>query len=105
MTDTARLGITLLEEAQASKEVSINDGFEVIDDRVVDREDVHTVADTGTADTEFTVAHGLGATPTGYIVVSIDKAGIVYKGSTAWDATNMYLKCSAANAALKLIPI
>lgn len=32
MTDTANLGITLLEVAQAEKEVAINEGFQIIDD-------------------------------------------------------------------------
>jgi hypothetical protein len=61
------------------------------------------VADTGTADTEFTVAHGLGRTPVGFIAIRIDRAGIVYDSGTAWDGTNIKLKCSAANAAVTLI--
>lgn len=61
------------------------------------------VADTGSADTEFTVAHGLGRTPVGFIVVRIDRAGIVYDSGSAWDGTNIKLKCSAANAAVTLI--
>jgi len=57
----------------------------------------------GVADTEDTVAHGLGKVPTGYIVASVDKAGIVYKSGTAHTSTNLFLKCSAATTAVKLI--
>lgn len=61
------------------------------------------IADTGTADTEFIVAHGLARAPVGYLVCRIDKAGIVYASGTTWTTTNIYLKCNAANAALTLI--
>jgi len=64
---------------------------------------VHTVTDTGSADTEFNFSHTLKRIPSGYIVVSIDKAGIIYKGSTAWDTTKIYLKCNVANCEVKLI--
>lgn len=62
-----------------------------------------TVADTGTANTEFTIAHGLKRIPIGYLVITIDKAGIVYASGTAWTAVNMYLKCSAANCNITVI--
>lgn len=62
------------------------------------------VADSGTANTEFTVTHNLGRIPTKYIVVRQDKAGSVYDSSTgSWTSTTMKLKCSAANAVLQLI--
>jgi hypothetical protein len=60
------------------------------------------VADTGNADTEFTVAHTLGYVPTCYIVFSNNKAGVVYKSATAWTSTNTYFKCSVANCAITL---
>lgn len=52
------------------------------------------------ANTEDTVAHSLKMIPVGYLVFSIDKAGVLYKGATAWDTTNIYLKCSVASAAV-----
>jgi hypothetical protein len=61
-----------------------------------------TVSDTGSADTEFTVSHTLGATPIGFLVVNIDKGGVVYDSGTSWTSSNIYLKCSAANAAVTL---
>ena len=57
------------------------------------------VSDTGAADTEFTVAHSLGAAPVGFLVTNIDAGGVVYDSGTAWTSSNIYLKCSAANAA------
>lgn len=56
------------------------------------------VSDTGTADTEFSVSHSLGVVPFGYIVVNINKGGVVYKSTTSWTSTTVYFKCSAANA-------
>ncbi|MCE5199812.1 MAG: hypothetical protein ABFD54_08895 [Armatimonadota bacterium] len=56
-----------------------------------------------TPDTEDTIAHGLGRTPVGFVVVSIDKAGMVYKGVTAWDGTNLYLKCSITSASVTIL--
>ena len=62
-----------------------------------------TVADSGPAATEFTVTHNLGKTPTGYIVTS-DVSVIVIDSSVAsWDESVMYLKCTTANAALRLV--
>lgn len=55
------------------------------------------------ADTEDTVAHTLGKAPIGFVVIDIDKAGVVYRGSTSFSTTNVYLKCSAGSAALKIL--
>lgn len=57
----------------------------------------------GVADVENTVAHGLGKVPTGFIVYSVDKAGVVYKGATAWTTTNIYLKVNVATVAVKVL--
>lgn len=64
--------------------------------------DTVTVADTGSANTEFIVPHRLGVVPTGWSVVSQDKATSVYLSGTAPTATNLYLKASTANVALIL---
>ena len=61
------------------------------------------VADTGTANVTFTVNHRLGYIPTTYIW-NIDRAGTVYDFSRAtWTSTQMTLRCSVANAVLKLV--
>lgn len=56
-----------------------------------------TISDTGAADSENTLAHGLGRVPSGYIVTKINKASVAYLGSTSWTATNIYLKFNVAN--------
>ena len=61
-----------------------------------------TVADSGNADTEFEVSHTLKRVPIGYLLINIDKAGIVYDSGTTWTTTKIYLKCNVANCALKL---
>jgi hypothetical protein len=64
---------------------------------------IKSVTDTGNADTEFAVAHTLKRVPTGFILINSDKACAVYDSGTSWTTTNIYLKCDAANAAIKLI--
>lgn len=66
-----------------------------------------TVADTGTANTEFAVPHTLNfqtraIVPANYLVTYINKGGVVYDSGTTWTSSNIYLKCSAANAKLNL---
>jgi hypothetical protein len=63
------------------------------------------VNDTGAADTEFKVAHTLKRTPDGFIEILNSKAGITYKGPTAWDENFIYLKCSQANSDITIIII
>lgn len=60
------------------------------------------VTTDGSANTESSHAHGLGRTPTGYIVVGKDKAGVIYDGSSAWDATDIYIRSDTATVAAKL---
>jgi hypothetical protein len=52
--------------------------------------------------TQDSVAHTLGKIPIGFIVISLDKAGIIYK-SAAYTATNLLLKCNVASVAATLI--
>ena len=66
-----------------------------------------TVANTGTANTEFTVPHtmksdAIAIIPGNYFVTRINKGGVVYDSGTTWTTSNIYLKCSAANATLTL---
>ena len=62
-----------------------------------------TVADTGTANAENTIAHTLKRVPTGFLVLNINKAGVMYDSGTAWTASAIYLKCSVANATVKIL--
>jgi len=61
-----------------------------------------SVADTGAANVEFSITHHLGRVPNGYILTKTNKAASLYDGSSAWTTSTIYLKCSAANAAIEL---
>lgn len=54
------------------------------------------------ADVEFTVDHNLGYIPIGIIVVSVDKAAIVYASrKNQWTETQLFLKCNVATVSLQ----
>jgi hypothetical protein len=61
-----------------------------------------SVADTGNANTDFTVVHNLQRVPVGYLVMTASIATDVYTGSVAATKTNLTLRSSAAHAALSL---
>ena len=57
------------------------------------------------ANTEFTVAHTLGAIPVGFIVLYQDKAGSLYQApatGTAWSKTAIYLKSDVSSLSAKI---
>lgn len=60
------------------------------------------VVTTAGADTEVTVAHGLGSAPIGFIVLRQNKSASFYDSGTAYDATNIYIKCSTATVTATL---
>ena len=57
----------------------------------------------GTANTEDTVAHSLGRIPVGMFTGTPDKAASIYSGSTAWTATNIFLKASVATVTVRVL--
>lgn len=53
-----------------------------------------------TANTEFSVSHGLGSVPVGYLILGQDKSGSLYQlddTGTAWTSSAIYLKCSVSS--------
>jgi len=64
---------------------------------------IKTISDSGVADSENTVAHTLKRVPTGYLILKINKSGIVYDSGSTWTDTNIYLKCNSANAAITIL--
>lgn len=65
--------------------------------------DVIEFTSNAVAGTEDTIAHSLGKVPHHYIVTSVDKAAVIYRGTTAFTSTNVYLKSSVATTAVKII--
>lgn len=65
--------------------------------------EVLDISDSGAADSENTVAHTLKRVPVGFMIFTINKAGIVYKSATAWTTTSIYVKCNVANCEIKLL--
>ena len=57
----------------------------------------------GTADTEDTVAHGLGRIPVGILTGISDKSAVVYDSGTAWTSTNVFLKASATTVTTNVL--
>lgn len=51
------------------------------------------------ANTDTSVAHGLGRAPAGYIVTSLSASMVIYNGSTGSSSTNLILRSSAAGSA------
>jgi hypothetical protein len=61
-----------------------------------------TFTSSATPNAEFSLAHTLGATALGWIVINKNKAGDLYKGSTAWTSSSVYLKCSVASVSFTI---
>ena len=57
-----------------------------------------TIPDTGIADTQNNVLHTLKRVPSGFIVTKIDAGGVVYDSGSVWTTTEIFIKCSVANA-------
>ena len=62
-----------------------------------------TLTSSATPDVENTVAHTLGKVPKGYLVYGQDKAGSLYKGTTTWTNSNIYLKSNVASVTFNII--
>jgi len=72
--------------------------------RITDNFDaqIKTVTTAG-ANTEVAVAHTLKRIPNGFIILNTDKAANICDSGTAWTATNIYIKASAATVTAKLL--
>lgn len=51
----------------------------------------------GVANTEFSIIHSLRRIPIGFLVASVDQAATIYKSTTAWTNSTIYLKCSGVS--------
>jgi hypothetical protein len=87
-------GMTLNLKAILDRGISLGDNIDAA---------VASFTSNAVPDTEDTIAHTLGRVPTYFIVADLDKNGTVYRGTTAFTRTNVYLKTSVASAAVKVI--
>jgi len=77
--------------------------FNEIIQNALDKRVYLTLTTDATPDTEFSIAHGLGYAPNGYLAVKSDKAANVYDGTTANTDELLYLRCDVASVALRLM--
>jgi len=80
----------------------LDDTFRKIANIPFNQSEKLAVADTGNANTEFSVTQYLGRVPNGFILTKSDKACSVYDSGTAWTTTLVYLKCDTANVAIEI---
>lgn len=78
----------------------LNGGLSFSDNMNVQITSVTTHATPGT---EVAVAHSLKRTPTAFIACGADKAGHIFKGSTAFSASNIYIRSDVASVTAYLI--
>ena len=77
----------------------LNNGLKLEDNFNLQIKSVTTDAVVGT---ETAVAHTLKRVPADFLVGAQDKAGTIYKGSSAWTATNIYIRGSVASITANL---
>lgn len=58
----------------------------------------------GTANVEFAITHTLGRIPVTFFGHT-DNGGVLYKSTTAWTKTTVYLKCTTVSANYQVVLI
>ncbi len=58
---------------------------------------------TDAAGIEFSIEHGLGTIPIGYLVVGQDQPVSLYNATTSWDTNRIYLRSSVSGARLRVL--
>ena len=69
----------------------------------IDKSQSVSVTTSGSADTEGAVEHGLRVVPTGYIVISRNKAAHIYDGTTAWTNEFIYVRSDIVTVVATLL--
>lgn len=59
--------------------------------------EITSVTTDAIAGTETIISHGLGRIPADFFVGAQDKAGTIYRGSTAWSESTISIKGSVAS--------
>lgn len=71
--------------------------------KALDKTQFATATAPGTPNVEFSVEHGLGFEPVGFLVISKDRAADVYLSTTAATTSEIFLKSTVADAVLKIL--
>lgn len=58
-----------------------------------------------TPNTEFSVAHGLGRVPITLAGQDTNNGGVIYRSTTAWTKTAIFLKCTVASSVYNIVVI
>lgn len=74
----------------------VNSGDQNIDGQMVE------IADTGLANTQFSVVHNLGRVPLFYDIKYMSLATSVFDSGTTWTTTQIFLKSSTAHVKLRI---
>ena len=90
--------VTVLGELSLNLKAILDHGISISDN--VDWVSI-SFTSSSTPDAENTIAHALGKIPEGFILYDIDKGAVVYRGTTSWTKTQIYLKVNTANVAIK----
>ncbi len=92
--------ITVLGEWSLNLKGILDGGISFDDNLDISR---FSVVSHGTPGTEFSVAHGLGKVPSGYVIYGQTGAGSVYDGTTANTATTLYLRSDVAAITFRIM--
>lgn len=58
---------------------------------------------TDAAGIEFSIEHGLGTIPIGYLVIGQDQPVSLYTATTSWDTNRIYLRSNVSGARLRVL--
>jgi hypothetical protein len=57
----------------------------------------------GAANAQFTLNHSLGRVPNTIVGQDTSNGGVIYRGTTPWSKTQIFVKCTAASSVYNLI--
>lgn len=79
-----------------------NPQWDEVINKAIDKTEFAEVTTPG-ADVEFSIEHGFGVVPVGFIVIGSDRAAVVYNSGTTWNVERIFLKCNVASAAIRIL--
>ncbi len=58
---------------------------------------------TDAAGIEFSIEHGLGTIPLGYLLIGQDQPVALYNATTSWDTSKIYLRSTVSGARIRVL--